>query len=200
MSRILKCGFILAVGLGLAGAPAGAQQFSDSYNFIKAVKERNGSDAEKYLANPSAAVINAKDGSGEGALHILTRGRDLNWLTYMLAKGARPDTQNREGMTALAIAAQLGWMEGAEMLLSRRASVDLANNRGETPLILAVQKRDVAMTRLLVSRGANPKRTDSAAGYSALDYAKRDPRAAAIVKILEAPGGQTRREVAGPKL
>jgi ankyrin repeat protein len=200
VSRILKCGLILAAGLGLAGAPAGAQQFSDSYNFIKAVKDRNGGDAERLLANPSGAVINARDGSGEGAVHILTRGRDLNWLTYMLGKGARPDLQNRDGMTALAIAAQLGWIEGAGMLLRAGASVDMPNNRGETPLIFAVQNRDVAMTRLLMGRGANPKRADSAAGYSALDYAKRDPRAVAIVRILEAPAGQTRREVAGPKL
>ena len=86
------------------------------------------------------------------------------------------------------------------MLLRAKASIDLPSNRGETPLIFAVQNRDLAMTRLLMSRGANPKRTDSAAGYSALDYAKRDPRAAALLRILEAPAAKPLREVAGPKL
>ncbi len=86
------------------------------------------------------------------------------------------------------------------MLLRRGASVDLANSRGETPLMLAVQKRDIALVRLLLAKGADPKRTDSVSGYSALDYAKRDGRAAAIVKLLEAPAAKPARPVAGPKL
>lgn len=200
MSRILKCGLIVAAGIAVASSPVGAQQFSDSYNFLKAVKERKGDDAERLLANPSGAVLNARDGSGEGALHILARGRDLNWLTYMVGKGARVDIQNKEGLTPLAVAAQLGWLEGAELLLRAGASVDLPNNRGETPLIFAVQNRDVLMTRLLIGKGANPKHTDSSAGYSALDYAKRDSRAAAVLRILEAPAAKPQREIAGPKL
>src|SRR3712207_8202093 len=50
------------------------------------------------------------------------------------------------------------------------------SNRGETQLILAVQKRDLSMVRLLLSRGANPRHTDSVAGLSAIDYAKREDR------------------------
>jgi ankyrin repeat protein len=196
----MKCGLIVAVAMGIGASPLAAQQFSDSYSFLKAVKDRKGEDVDRLLARPNAAVLNAKDGSGEAALHILARGRDLTWMGYVLGKGARPDIQNREGLTPLAIAAQLGWIEGADLLLRLKASVDLPNNRGETPLIFAVQNRDVAMTRLLLSRGANPKRADSAAGYSALDYAKRDPRAAAVLKILEAPPAKPAREIAGPKL
>jgi ankyrin repeat protein len=55
------------------------------------------------------------------------------------------------------------------------------------------------MVRLLMSRGADPKRTDSVAGYSALDYAKRDGRAVAIVKLLEAPRATTKK-MQGPTL
>ncbi len=66
--------------------------------------------------------------------------------------------------------------------------------------MLAVQKRDIALVRLLLAKGADPKRTDSVSGYSALDYAKRDGRAAAIVKLLEAPAAKPARPVAGPKL
>jgi ankyrin repeat protein len=117
----------------------------------------------------------------------------------MLGKGARPDLQNKEGMTPLAIAAQIGWIEGAELLLRRKAKVDLANSRGETPLILAVQRRDLEMVRLLVDKGADPKRQDSVAGYSALDYARRDGRSQAILKLLETPA-KPARAVAGPSL
>ena len=199
MSLKLKLGLAAALWVGMAAAPAAAQKFSDGFTFLKSVKERDGAEVQRLLANPSSTVVNTRDSStGEGALHIVSRGRDFNWLTFLLGNGARPDIQDKNGATPLAVAAQLGWVEGAEMLLRARAAVDLPNNRGETPLILAVQKRDVAMVRLLLGKGANPKRTDSAAGYSALDYARRDPRAAGVLKMLET--AKPAPEAAGPKL
>lgn len=191
---------VVAVALALAAAPAGAQDFSNSYTFIKAVKERDGNKVETLLDAPGSTVSSAREaGSGNGALHLVTLDRDSNWLGFLVAKGVRVDAKNMQGNSPLALAAQLGWVEGAQLLLRSSATVDLANNRGETPLILAVQKRDLAMVRLLLARGANPQRTDSVAGYSALDYARQDGRAAAIVKLLEAPRTDTRK-VQGPKL
>lgn len=162
-------------------------QYSDSYNFLKAVRDRDASKVGEIITNPSSVALNARDGSGEGALHILTRGRDASWLRYLLSRGARPDLQDNDGNSALMIAAQIGWAEGAEALLDRGANVNLANGQGETPLILAVQRRDLAMVRLLLAKGADVNHTDSAAGLSALDYARRDNRSAAILRLLEAP-------------
>ena len=176
-----------AIFLSLA-VPIAAQGYSDSFTFMKAVRERDGAKVQTLLAAPGSTVINTRGrGDGEAALHILVRDRDLTWLNYLLARGARPDIQNNHGDTPLILAAQLGWVDGVQLLLARRASVDLPNGRGETALILAVQKRDLAMVRALLDKGANPKRTDSVAGYSALDYARQDSRAAAILKLLEAP-------------
>src|SRR5687768_12024150 len=122
------------------------ESFSNGYNFLKAVRERDGDKATNLIVEPGSIVINHKEAAtGDGAVHILARDRDLTWLAFMLGKGARPDLQNKEGMTPLAIAAQIGWIEGAELLLRRKAKVDLANSRGETPLILAVQRRDLEM-------------------------------------------------------
>ena len=181
--------------------PAGAQlNFSNSYTFIKAVKDRDGDKVTSLLESPSNFVINTKEsGSGNGALHFVTRDRDLTWLSFLLGKGAKADLQNDEGDTALLLASQIGWVEGADLLLRRGAKVDLTNGRGETPLILAVRNRDVPMVRLLLARGADPKHTDSVAGSSALDYAKQDGRAAAIVKMLEEPAAKP-KEVVGPSL
>ena len=200
MATYSKLGIAAAVALALMTAPGQAQQFSDGFTFLKAVKERDGEKVQSLLSEPGSVVINAKGrGDGDGALHIIVRERDLTWLSFLIGKGARPDIQDKIGNTPLALAAQLGWVEGAQLLLSRRATVDLPNSRGETPLILAVQKRDLPMVRLLLGKGANPRRTDSVAGYSALDYAKQDARAASIVKLLEAPAAPV-KEVAGPKL
>ena len=184
----------------LAGAPAAAQQYSDTYTFLKAVKERDGEKVTSLVSVPGTTVVNADDRvSGDRAVHIVARERDHTWLAFLISKGARVDAHNKAGETPLTIAATLGWTEGAQLLLTQGAAVDLANGRGETPLILAVRRRDLPMVRLLLNRGANPKKTDSAAGYSAIDYAKQDTRSAAILKLLEAPP-KPAKPAAGPKL
>lgn len=172
--------------LALIAAPLAAQGFSDSFTFLKAVRERDGAVAQRILSNPATTAINARDqATGEGALHILVRGRDLSWLAFMLGRGARPDSQSIDGTTPLILAAQIGWREGAEQLLSRRANPNLGNRSGVTPLIVAVQRRDLQMVRLLMSQRADPNQTDNLAGYSAIDYAQQDPRAAPILRELQ---------------
>lgn len=174
--------------------------FSDGFSFLKAVKERDGETATSLISTPGSVVVNAKDRStGNGGLHMLARERDLAWLGFLLAKGAKPNLQNHKGDTPLAVAAQIGWVEGAELLIKTGASVDLPNGRGETPLIVAVHNRDAPMVRLLLNSGANPERSDSVAGYSALDYARQDGRSSAILKLIEAQKA-AKATIAGPKL
>ena len=192
-------GCLLALAMLATAAPAAAQNYSDGYTFLKAVKERDGTKVTGLVSQPGSIAINTRDrAGGDGALHYVVRDRDLTWLSFLLGKGARADIQNQQGNTPLILAAQLGWLEGAELLLGRNASVDLPNSRGETPLIFAVQRGHLAMVRLLMAEGANPKRTDSVAGYSAIDYATRDGRNPAILKLLQTPAQP--KKVAGPKL
>jgi ankyrin repeat protein len=171
----------------LVTAPVAAQNFSDSFTFLKAVKERDGAKVTSLIAEPGSIVLNTRDRtSGETALHLVVRDRDYNWASFLLGKGARPDIQDRQGNTPLTLAAQLGWVDGARLLIARRAGVDFPNSNGETPLILAVHRRDLQMVRTLLALGADPKRADRIAGLSAIDYAKRDPRGTQILKLLEA--------------
>jgi ankyrin repeat protein len=194
--RIAAAALALAV---VAGGPAAAQNYSDGYLFLKAVREKDPEKVNQLVASSANVVLNIRDQSdGEGALHYVTRDREIVWLNFLLTKGARPDIQNNRGETPLSLATQIGWAEGAELLLNRGASVDLGNQRGETPLMIAVQHRDLPMVQLLLAHGANPNKSDRVSGYSALEYAKRDPRATAIVRALtEKPGAG--RPAAGPK-
>lgn len=198
MTRFARLGLAGALAMMLAAGPATAQ-FSDSYNFLKAVKDRDGNKATDLISRPGTVIIDTKDiTTGEGALHLVTRERDLVWLNFLLSRGAKPDIRDKQGNTPLMVAAQISFAGGAEILLSRKASVDLANAGGETPLIRAVQKRDATMVRLLMAAGANPKKADSVAGMSALDYARQDNRGLAILKILEETKPKPAKAVAGP--
>src|SRR4051812_42316572 len=101
MNRINRLGLGAAI-VALVATPLVAQSFSEGYTFLKAVRERDGNVAERILANPSSTAINYRDPStGESALHILVRGRDLTWLGFMLSRGARPDSQSNDGTTPL---------------------------------------------------------------------------------------------------
>ena len=179
------------LGLALVAVviPVAAQaQFSESYSFLKAVRDRDGEKVTTAINKPGsgAVMINTRDSAtGEGALHIVTKRRDVTWLSFLLSKGANPDMRDGSGNTALMISAQLGFAEGLSLLLDRRAQVDLANSSGETPLIRAVQNRDIATVRTLLAAGANPAKADTSSGLSARQYAERDLRSAAIVKAID---------------
>ena len=93
--------------------------------------------------------------------------------------------KGKGGDTPLIAAARVGFERAVEWLLQMGAKVDADNKMGETPLIVAVQQRNPRIARILLSKGANPDKTDAAAGYSARDYATRDPRARDILKLIE---------------
>ena len=184
----LTAGLIVPAAFGVV-APAAYAQFSDSYNFLKAVKDRKGEEAEKFLSEPGSVIINTRDGStGETALHIVIQRRDSTWLGYLLQKGANPNLADKKGATPLMLATQLGYVDGIDWLVRKKAVVDQTNRSGETALILAVQLRNPEAVRALLKAGANPDKTDSRAGYSARDYAKQDGRASAIAAIIESNG------------
>jgi uncharacterized protein len=147
-----------AMGLGVTAAlllPVAAQaQFSESYNFLKGVRDRDGEAVTKILNKPGsgAVIINTRDNStGEAAIHIVTKRRDTTWLSFLLAKGANADMRDAGGNSAL---------------------------------MLAVQNRDLATVRTLLTAGANPNKADTGAGLSARQYAERDPRAGAILAAI----------------
>jgi uncharacterized protein len=180
---------VLGLAMLAVVAPVATQaQFSDSYNFLKAIRDRDGQKVTDFLNKPGsgAVIVNTRDGStGDGALHIVTKRRDVTWLSFLLAKGANPDMRDASGNTALMLAAQIGFAEGISLLVDRKAQVDLANSRGETPLMRAVQNRDIATVRTLLTAGANPNKADSSSGLTARQYAERDARSAAIVKAMD---------------
>ena len=60
--------------------------------------------------------------------------------------------------------------------------------------------RDPNVVRVLLLAGANPDKRDTLAGLSARDYAKRDTRGAAILKLIEETKAKAAAPVAGPKL
>lgn len=201
LSRLLHT-LIAALALLLVSSPARAQQFSDSYQFIEAIKKQDGGKVMQILTDTNGSVINTKDKSnGEGALHIVARQGDSTWLRYLIQKGANPNIQDDRGNTPMMIAVELSYAEGVQILLRYGANVNLANSSGETPLIRAVQLRKLDLVRILLEGGADPDKPDNLAGQSARDYARIDRRMPpSIAKLLADAPKVNRATVSGPKL
>jgi len=190
---------LLPITLLALAAPAAAQ-FSDSYNFLKAVRDRDGAKAIEALNKGSPTIIDTADAStGERAIHIVVKERDMSWLGFLINKGARIDLKDRDGNTPLMAAARIGNLDAARILISRGANLNATNSAGETPLIAAVQRRDVPMTRLLLTQGADPAKRDTASGMTAREYAVRDGRSDAILKLMDEIKPAPKRGVSGPK-
>lgn len=170
-ARFRMAGLVAALAGAVLSVPASAQMFSEGFEFLKAVKERDGAAATNALNQPGSVLVNARDiSTGETALHIVVQRRDLVWLRFLLQKGANPNIAAKNGVTPLVLATNLGFNDGVEVLVDGGARVDVTNAAGETPLITAVHRRDAALVRLLLSKGANADRTDNS-GRSARDYA-----------------------------
>lgn len=190
--RLASFALALFAASGLVHGPAQAQ-FRGGYAFLQAVDNRDGTKATDALKDDPSFINTRNPDTGETALIIVTKRRDISWLRFLIAKDADASIGDRQGVTPLMHAALINFTDGAEELLKDKAPVDQTNRRGETALILAVQSKNVAMVRLLVKRGANPDKADHVAGMSARAYAKRDDRTGQIVALLDAkPDGPVR--------
>lgn len=178
--------FAFAAAFIAASAPAHAQLPPSGLDFVEAVKSSDGDKATQLLENHPAGFINSRDGEGNTGLILAVTRRDEQWTAFLLGKGADPNVQGKGGDTALIIASRIGFDQAVDWLLQLGAKVDLANRMGETPLISAVEQRQASTVKLLLAAGADPDKTDTAAGYSARDYAQRDPRARDILQLINA--------------
>ncbi|WP_233996770.1 ankyrin repeat domain-containing protein [Porphyrobacter sp. CACIAM 03H1] len=158
-----------ALAFALA-APAAAQFQSEGYQFLEAVKDREGDKATDMLSKPGTQIVNSRDlTSGDTGLHIVVARSDLLWIRFLLQRGADPNIRNKKGMTPLQLATAMGFTDGVEALIKGGASINVADQTGETPLIAAVHARNVPLVRLLLDKGADPDRNDNS-GRSARDY------------------------------
>lgn len=193
-----------ALAIALAGTvfssvPAMAQ-FSQSYDFLQAVKKRDGDKATTMLSDPASQIVNTRDStSGQTALYIVIDRRDLLWLQFLIQKGANVNVRDVKGVSPLMEAVNLGWNDGVAQLLSSGARIDDTDDTGATPLVNAVHRRDATMARTLLAKGANPDRPDNS-GRSARNYVELDGPSNPVYDVIEAvsKGSVSSKKTYGP--
>lgn len=106
----------------------------------------------------AGANLNARNADGNTVLMLAPR---LALTQELLARGAKVNTQNEQGWTALTFAASHNSLDQMRLLLEHGAEVDppaprYPRHRPWTPLMAAAVHGHVAAMELLLERGADP--------------------------------------------
>jgi uncharacterized protein len=170
LRKLGPAGWIASAILLALSVPAAAQFQSEGYQFLEAVREKDGDKATDMLNKPGTQVVNSRDiSSGDTGLHVSVARSDATWIRFLLQRGADPNIRNKKGLTPLQLATALRFTEGVEALVKGGANVNVGDQTGETPLITAVHTGNVRLVRLLLEQGADPDHNDNS-GRSARDY------------------------------
>lgn len=93
-------------------------------------------------------------------------------VSALLGMGASIGFTNKEGWTALHLAAKHGAVPVVDALVDAGADLEARSNSGRTPLALACRSKQLPAAKKLLDRGANTSTTDNT-GWTLLFQAAR---------------------------
>ncbi|MBS0446920.1 MAG: ankyrin repeat domain-containing protein [Proteobacteria bacterium] len=132
-----------------------------------ALREQSLKTAKVLIALPNLEV-DAANQANETALMIAALKGDLDDAKALLDRGAQV---NRTGWTPLHYAASGPDVRLVALMLDRGADIDAPSPNGTTPLMMAAQYGSEDSVKLLLARGADPKRRNQRE-LGAADFAK----------------------------
>ena len=135
------------------------------------MQERSLKAAGVLLARP-ATDVNALNAAGESALMMAALKGDLTGAQLLLERGAQV---NKTGWSPLHYAATGPEPKLVALLIDRGADLNAGSPNGTTALMMAAQYGSEDSVKLLLSRGADPKRR-SQLDLNAVDFARKAGR------------------------
>jgi uncharacterized protein len=150
---------------------------------VMALHGENLAAAEALFARPETRVDLLNE-AGESALMMAALHGDRDWCVRLIARGA---PINKSGWTPLHYAASGPDPKIVALLLDGGAVVDAEAPNRNTPLMMAARYGKEDSVKLLLARGADPKRTNDR-NMTAVDFARGGGRES-LAAMLEKAGG-----------
>jgi ankyrin repeat protein len=120
----------------------------------------------RRLSGVDKSMAQSRDGQGQTPLHWAVNNQQLSMTTFWLGAGASPAATNSAGQTALHVAAALGLVEHAKLLLAAQSPTTVRDTNGWTPLEAAIKAQQTETIRLLLTQRDSPRRADRAVALS----------------------------------
>mmetsp|Transcript_61893 Transcript_61893/g.110254 ORF Transcript_61893/g.110254 Transcript_61893/m.110254 type:complete len:784 (-) Transcript_61893:44-2395(-) len=113
---------------------------------------------KQFLYNSTLSIVNEKDSDGSTPLHRAVRNSHKDMIEFLLNMGANPDAVEKDGVTALHVAASLGNVECIYLLagLNKGDVNAMTIAHGKAPLTIAVKSECMATICTLLNLGADP--------------------------------------------
>ena len=149
-------------------------------------------EAEEILAAlEQGADPLAKDENDNTVLMLAVMGNffgdeGVPVIDKLLAAKVPIEAKNKNGQTALMLAAREGQADNVQLLIARGAKVDERDNEGWTPLMLAAYNGQTSAVGLLLEAKADVKAKDSKGVWDSLVLALSEGRGAVAEKLIEA--------------
>ncbi|MEO0413039.1 MAG: ankyrin repeat domain-containing protein [Pseudomonadota bacterium] len=181
MINQLRFVFAACIAASLA-IPAAQAQFSDRFEFLRAIEKLDVLEVRQRLDN--GVYINTHNSDGISALMLASQNGGPPWTNMLLQRDANPDIRNKsDGRTVLMFYAERGDKIGVELLLSKNADVDEQDNLGQTALMKAVRARKLRIVQKMLESNPDLYITD-ATGRDVFDIASETRGTSAIVREL----------------
>ncbi|MBT5185830.1 MAG: hypothetical protein HOH19_10905 [Kordiimonadaceae bacterium] len=179
--------FIMLPGFSVSVTAQESQ--SDSYVFLKAVKDQDYGKVKSYLQR--GANINTRGyDDGETAVYIAAKLRDSILMTFLMDGKANTDVPIKStGETALMVAVRLRAREVMDMLITSNADVNKGDRNGETALYKAVQGNDRASVKRLLAANADWSIADNT-GRTPMDLTLENRRLRQLTRVLTQAGAE----------
>jgi ankyrin repeat protein len=146
---------VVAAGAVLAGPVSPVLAADDLY---AAIRTNDLTRIGSLVKTPADA--NARGEFGNTPLMSAAVAGSLDAMKLLIARGADVNAQNALGTTALTMS--VTEPDKVQLLIDSKAAINLASGPGRTPLfVAAMTDGSAAVVRLLLSRGADVKTTDS---------------------------------------
>jgi len=117
-------------------------------------------------------------------------------VEILLGRGARPDTADNSGMTALMFALASGNTDAARDLLAHGADANAVDKGGLTPLMVAAGHGNAVALRSLIGKGARINQRTALGGTALMAAASRG-QAEAVTVLLDAGADTTIKNAKG---